>query len=105
MPDGHECVYFIQSQKTGQIKIGYTKHLLKRFAFIQGHSADRLELLIHINAGKEDERALHERFKASRAHGEWFEPTKDLLEAVAKLRASLGPDGLHAYECYKAALY
>lgn len=75
-------VYFVQAERTGLIKIGYTGALEKRLDSLRGGSAERLELLGHLRATRSLEYQLHSRFAAARLHGEWFRPVDDLLDFV-----------------------
>ncbi len=98
-------VYFIQSRTSGHIKIGYTTDLAARFARMQAHSGDVLELRIHGAGTRQDERAMLDLFKSARVHGEWHKPIPELLAAIDHLRAELGPEKLRDYDCYKHALH
>jgi hypothetical protein len=45
-------------------------------------SPSKLELLKAIKGGHLIERSIHEKFKFTRSHGEWFFPTKELLAFI-----------------------
>lgn len=84
-------VYFFQAIDGGAIKIGKADAPLRRLAATQAHSPVRLRMLGTLPGGKRREYELHRRFKASRLHGEWFEPTPELLaEIVAAGRGHRG---------------
>ena len=76
-------VYFITD---GQyIKIGYTKNNAnKRLKQLQTSSPNKLFLLGYIDGDKNIEKDLHKKFCNSmvRINGEWFAPTKDLLDYI-----------------------
>ncbi len=76
-------IYFIQCQSTNNVKIGYTGgDPEKRKAELQTGSAAGLNLLFTMPGEMSDEKKLHERFAASRVHGEWFRPTHEVLAFV-----------------------
>lgn len=70
------------------IKIGTTANLHRRLQLLH---AQRTDLLAVIPGGRDEERALHERFAASLHHGrEWFTPTPDLIEYANQIRVAAG---------------
>ncbi len=77
-------VYFVQAVGVGGglIKIGKTDNLARRFETLQSHSPIKLQILTTTGGGMRREYELHEQFKASRSHGEWFEPTHELLALI-----------------------
>lgn len=78
-----EWTYFVQSVEGGPIKIGYTSQDPEtRLANLQTGSPTVLRIVGLISENRE--RELHEQFEKSRSHGEWFRPTKDLLDFIAK---------------------
>ena len=78
-----EFTYFIQSEKGGPIKIGYTtQDPNKRLRDLQVGSPAKLKLLGVIKGNKE--RALHHKFTTERSHGEWFEPSTKLVDYINK---------------------
>ncbi len=79
-------VYFIQSVIGGPIKIGISVSISSRIETIQMMCPFILKIIGTIKGvGVETERILHEKFFKSRLHGEWFEPTKELLDYVSSL--------------------
>ena len=80
-------VYFILSESTGLIKIGFSKSPLARLRLFQAGSGDRITLLASEPGAGLREGVLHRRFKKSRAHGEWFRPSKDLIAYISTLEA------------------
>jgi hypothetical protein len=72
-------VYFIQA-KTGEIKIGHAVNVAMRMRAIQSCSPCKLELIATVNGGIKEETAIHNHFSADRLHGEWFLPSRALLE-------------------------
>lgn len=65
-------VYFIQSESTGAVKIGYSSQPYKRLLHLQATNASRLSLLRTIDGDVRTERWLHKRFDKNRLHWEWF---------------------------------
>lgn len=77
-------VYFIQAVSGGLIKIGVATDPVARLAEIQRMCPIPLRVLAVLpKVGQPGEAALHRRFAGARRHGEWFEPTPELLREVA----------------------
>jgi len=86
-------VYFIRSGARGPVKIGYTrKDPSARLADLQTGSPVRLRLLGFMPGAPADERSLHRRFASLRLLGEWFHPSRELLDALG-LKAERGRPG------------
>jgi len=83
-------VYFIQAETTGLIKIGVTNKPATRLKALQTGSPMLLRPLGLIEGDTRLEAALHAQFKHLRRHGEWFEPSAELL-AFIKERAKAWP--------------
>lgn len=82
--DGY--VYFIRSEKTHAIKIGYTAGRIEdRLSALQTAHPYKLEAIAVSRGSREYEKALHARFAKLRLEGEWFEPHPDLLAFIAVL--------------------
>jgi len=80
------CVYFIMSEKTHAIKIGFTAGLVeKRLSSLQTAHPYKLQLLATTSGTVEYEKSLHKRFGNFRLEGEWFEPHPDLLAFISVL--------------------
>jgi uncharacterized protein YozE (UPF0346 family) len=80
------CVYFIRSEKTHAIKIGFTTGPVeKRLGSLQTAHPYKLQLLATTSGTVEYEKLLHERFGNFRLEGEWFEPHPDLLAFISVL--------------------
>lgn len=87
-----QFVYFIQNATTGAIKIGTAADPIGRLSTLQTLSraagSDAELLLIGITTGgMETERALHQRFAATRIRGEWFAPSLELLSVIEEASA------------------
>jgi hypothetical protein len=80
-------VYFIQSERGGPIKIGYTTNLERRIMALQTAQPYPLKLLLVIHGGVEEENKLHKKFNSLRLCGEWFSPDEKLLQYIEKLKA------------------
>ncbi|MEK9524028.1 GIY-YIG nuclease family protein [Streptomyces venezuelae] len=93
-------VYFI---RIGQlVKIGMTTNLANRFSSLRPN-----EVLVIQPGGLNEETALHKRFAALRAGGEFFHPGPSLQEHIRELRERVGapnwkkslvPDGCNWFE-------
>jgi hypothetical protein len=81
----HQDIYFIQAIEGGLIKIGLAADPKKRLAAMQAGCPIQLRVLglIH-GADLFAERRLHRLFTADRRHGEWFEPSSQLLTYIAE---------------------
>lgn len=78
------CVYFIRSEKTHAIKIGFTAGQAdKRLKSLQTAHPYKLQLLATIPGNLEFEKSLHDRFSSHRLKGEWFRPHPDILAFIA----------------------
>lgn len=80
-------VYFVQGE-LGRIKIGFSSNVESRLRDLQCSSAVPLRLLASIPGGPAVEAELHARFASARVHGEWFEPTEDLLVFIEAVRGA-----------------
>ncbi len=69
---GSDFLYFIQSNKTGLIKIGRAKNPHKRIRELQTGNGEELRLIAYFKGWAWRERDLHELLKDFRLHGEWF---------------------------------
>ncbi|MBI1920183.1 MAG: GIY-YIG nuclease family protein [Geobacter sp.] len=79
-------VYFIRSEKTHAIKIGYTAGKIEdRLSALQTAHPYKLEVLVTARGNRAYEKALHARFAKLRLEGEWFEPHPDLVAFISVL--------------------
>ena len=87
-------IYFIQDQRTCEIKIGFTGDCdaRSRMRALQTGNPGGLVLLHMVPGEKADEDRLHQRFKGAHERGEWFRPVPELLlfvlEEVGKASAA-----------------
>lgn len=72
-------IYFIQESGRGLIKIGSAVDPSMRLVDLQIGSPFSLVLLLALEGGRDEEKALHRRFSRLRYRGEWFKPKSDLL--------------------------
>ncbi|MFZ2631040.1 MAG: YozE family protein [Desulfosalsimonadaceae bacterium] len=75
------CVYFIRSEKTHAIKIGFTSgQVEKRLSSLQTAHPFKLQLLATIPGTIEYEKLLHERFASFRLEGELLISKKNVTD-------------------------
>ena len=84
-------IYFIQSNDSGPIKIGYTsgdpEH---RLAALQSASPEPLKLLCYTHGTQKEEGKIHALFNVYRINGEWFEPVEVLLKYISTIHSTFG---------------
>lgn len=80
-------VYFIQAGNGGRIKIGFSPYPEQRIAYIQKYNGVELTTLACIPGTAGLEKAIHNILAEYRAHGEWFEPTPEVLDLVRRAAA------------------
>lgn len=80
------AVYFIQAGDSGPVKIGVAQIVERRLANMQTGAPDKLRILAVEPTGDFDREAvLHEQFRDAHIHGEWFQPSVDLLAHIEGL--------------------
>jgi DNA-binding NtrC family response regulator len=91
-------IYFVQSGKSGPVKIGFTaKDDVKvRISTLQTASIEPLNLLGVMDGDEEKEKALHQFFHSYRIRGEWFEPHPKLLMYIIGLILEKSESELYA---------
>lgn len=77
-------IYFIRQGHNGPIKIGFTKaDIYGRIKRLQTGNHLPLKVLAIIDgASKKQEVSLHSKFSAFKVYGEWFTPSKELLDHI-----------------------
>lgn len=80
--DATGFVYFVQMDRIGPIKIGFTKNIEKRLISLQTASPYPLRLLCHYGADETHEKEWHSEFDRLRLEGEWFLPHPKLLKEI-----------------------
>lgn len=78
-------VYFIQSEKGGDIKIGCSKDVSARLKQLQTSNSEKLRVTNVLPGGYEKEKGLKDEFKSTNKEGEWFKATQRLAE-IAKAK-------------------
>jgi len=102
-----ESIYFVRSETSGNIKIGWTKNLWVRLNHMQTQSGDTITLRIHI-AGEPGqslraaEASLHKMFEEARIYSEWYEPHPTLIGLIDHLRGNMGQDERDHYDSMQA---
>lgn len=84
------AVYFIENPITKLIKIGKSKTVSKRLVALSRQYKISLKLLGVVSGNSVTESDLHIQFFADRVTGEWFKPSKELLEFIEIKTVSLG---------------
>lgn len=74
-------IYYLQSQRTGLIKIGFTNSATQRLNAL-AYRYGKCDLLAVHCGSKGDERSLHAQFDKLRAYGEWFHPELRLRDHI-----------------------
>ena len=69
----NDKLYIIQSDLTGMIKIGRSRHPQKRLKQLQTGNPNKLRLIKSFEGQGWREGFLHERLKEFRLEGEWFD--------------------------------
>ena len=76
-------IYFIQSGENGPIKIGYTDNNIQdRLNQLQTANPYHLKLLWYYQGSLQDEKELHGKFEHEHIRGEWFHPSRKLLDFI-----------------------
>lgn len=98
-------VYFAQDLNGGPIKIGHSIDVSARIKTLESHYGRPLALLATRPGGKDEERAVHERFAHLRLidsgrqgrQPEQFRPAAELMEFIGRpLLVSPNPDAIEA---------
>jgi hypothetical protein len=99
------AVYFVQPTGGGPIKIGHSSDVPARIKQLEAHYGVPLAVLATMGGGREEERAVHERFahlRFSRNGGrggqpEQFRPAADLMAFIGlPLLASANPEAIES---------
>jgi hypothetical protein len=80
-------VYYLHSETTGLIKIGFSTNYRNRLSALQGEHGPLRLLLATAGARKEEDEA-HDAFAEHWDHGEWFRPGKSLLLHIQSVRTA-----------------
>lgn len=77
-------IYFIQGEDGGPIKIGVANDPEKRLGELQRTSPTKLRIIGRRGGDVFAEKQLHAKYAEYRLHGEWFEPTEEILEEAER---------------------
>jgi hypothetical protein len=78
-------IYFVQAGETGPIKIGCSQSPRNRLGELQIAHYKTLRLLGWIEHSDILENQLHIEFEDDRIRGEWFHPTKQVINKITEL--------------------
>jgi hypothetical protein len=79
LPTGPVTYLIRAASATGRIKIGQSIDVRKRLLTLQAASPVLLNVVATL-PGLQHEAELHRRFASQRRHGEWFDPSSELLD-------------------------
>lgn len=85
-PPKRGWVYFVQGEKGGPVKIGYSAKPAGRMSDLATSHHEKLNLLHIVRGTMETERKFHARFKEYRKRGEWFHYTGKLKTFILENR-------------------
>jgi hypothetical protein len=89
-PRTSEYVYFVESDTERKlIKIGRSESLKRRLIALQASCPVQLRLIAAIRAPAGTENLFHAILAPARVHGEWFQPTVEVI-ALAKYLPKMG---------------
>ena len=73
-------LYLMQAGDDGPVKIGRANDPIRRATELQSGCAQRINLRAVLPGRGSEERGVHEAFRNSRLHGEWFTPASAIFE-------------------------
>ncbi len=79
-------IYFIQMDRIGPVKIGFTKNIEKRLVSLQTACPYPLNLLCIFPGNEDMETDIHSCFKEMRMEGEWFLPHPFILGEIENFK-------------------
>ena len=90
--ESDECrvVYFIGAAN-GMVKIGFASDFNMRLSQLVCSSPIPLHPLAIHSGGRPEERSYHDRFAASRHHGEWFYLTDEIEAHIDRINFAQNP--------------
>jgi len=80
-------VYFIQASTDGPIKVGFAKNPNRRLAAHQVSNAAKLRMLYYFPAMRDVEAEIQKELAASLIRGEWYYPTKSVLQWIREQKS------------------
>lgn len=81
-----DFICFIQGENGGAIRIAYSIHPVKTLNSLQNGYPDRLKLLVVIPEVYYKSRGLEKQFEKYNTKGNWYKPTKEILDVIEKLK-------------------
>ena len=75
-------VYFVQQGNKGPIKIGTSINPLRRLSELQTSHHEQLNIIGVVEGDKTVEKVFHKLFEKFRLYGEWFKPSKDIIDCL-----------------------
>lgn len=75
-------IYFIQESGNGYIKIGFSQEPLQRLRQLSKNQPYEYNLIGVLPGHLPEEKALHKKFSDFSVKGEWFCPSKDLIDFI-----------------------
>jgi hypothetical protein len=99
-------IYFLQSTDGGPVKIGHSEDVEARVRQLEGHYGRPMALLATMPGGRDEERAVHDRFAHLRlGRTEQFRPDRELFEFINRpLLVGPNPDAIEAMEAERKQL-
>lgn len=86
------CIYFIQAEQGGLIKIGYSNDPVTRLYHLQLFCPVPLKILATIkDMPQTKEGWLHYELRKSRQYGEWFKPSIEVLVFIQQNAVEFEP--------------
>lgn len=85
------AIYFIQADKGGPIKIGYSGKPFARLNLLQVSQHVELKMVALIEGDRKLEGDLHQQFGKHHLRGEWFNPGPELLKYLSALPVPTRP--------------
>lgn len=86
-PVREHLIYFILAPNSGRIKIGSSSRpMMFRMAELRALSPEAIELVGTLPGSFAMEDAIHERFKAYRQHGEWFDYSDEIKSWLLSIK-------------------
>lgn len=79
-------VYFLKTDDSESIKIGFTTNLPLRLRHIQTGCPSEVRLLASVEAGRGTELFYHTKWMRHRQRGEWFEPAPAILSEIERIK-------------------
>lgn len=87
-------VYFALSERSGEVKIGFSTQVQNRIYLLQQQRLSPTRLLGWVLGGPRVEREMHAKFADFALGREWFEPDPELLHFIADHTRHDDPPGV-----------